>query len=107
LRELYHRALVALRLRVAEAAQEIVAADAQQQEARSMLVERRRQTLERLRAHLARHSGAHHAPADELLELRRVALLLEGAGAVGEAVAEGEDHRVGGEARKFRRRRPA
>ena len=38
--------------------------------------------------------GAHHAPADDALELRRVALVLGRAGAVGQAVAECEHHRV-------------
>ncbi len=68
-----------------------------------MLVERGRQALERLAGHLARDAGAHHAAPDQLLELRRVALFLAGTGAEGEAVAEGEHHRVGRKARELRR----
>ena len=40
--------------------------------------------------------------SNEALELRRIALVLRGAGAIGEAVPEREDHRVAREARQFR-----
>jgi hypothetical protein len=59
-----------------------------------MLVERSRQPLERLRADFAGHARSHHAPPDEAFELRRVALVLCCAGAVGEAVAECEHHGI-------------
>jgi hypothetical protein len=59
-----------------------------------MFVERSRQPLEGLRGDLAGDAGADHAPADEGLELRGVALRLVRPGAEGETVAEGEDHRA-------------
>src|SRR5262245_54185786 len=100
-RELHHLTHVVLGLRVAQPAQKVVAADAQQHELWRVLVERARQARERLRRDLAGHAGAYHAPADQLLELRRVALVLGRAGAVGQAVAEGEYHRVARQALQF------
>ena len=59
-----------------------------------MLVEHLRKALERLRRYFPGDAGTYHAPADEALELRRVAFVLRRAGSIGEAVAEGEHHRV-------------
>ncbi len=95
LREPDHGAQVGGGFGLRQAAQEIVAAMAQQQQARAVLVENGRQALQSCRAHFARHALAHDPPAGEFFELRRIALGLARAGAVGEAVAEGEHHRVG------------
>ncbi len=62
-----------------------------------MLVQRRWQAGERLGGALPRHPGAHHAPADQLLQVGGVALVLVRAGAESEAVAEGEHHRALGQ----------
>ena len=67
-----------------------------------MLIERGGQSLERLRARFTRHAVAHHAPPDEALELRRIAFRFRGAGAVGQAVAEGEHHRFARQALEAR-----
>jgi hypothetical protein len=65
-----------------------------QSRSRRVLVQRSRQSSERLRGDFAGHAGAHHAPPDQLFELRRVALVLARPGAEGQAVAEREHHRV-------------
>ena len=101
-RELDHLAHVALGLLVAEPPQEIIATDAEQQQPRCVLVERGGQPIERLRRHFARHPGRDDAAADQELELRGIALRFRGAGAVCEAVPEGEHHRVGWKARQLR-----
>jgi hypothetical protein len=66
-----------------------------------MLVERLGQPSQRLRRDVAGNRGAHHAPADEALELGRIAFVVGRAGAVGEAVPEREDYGVAREARQF------
>src|SRR5258708_2633914 len=73
---------------VARRPQQIVAADAKEEQPGGVLVQRRGQARQRLRRDLARDAGTHQARADQLLELRRVARLLGGAAAEGQAVAE-------------------
>jgi len=100
-RELHHGTHVGFGLRAAQAAQEIVAADAKEDEPRRVFVECRGQALERLRRDFARNAGAHHAPADQAFELRRVAFVFVRTGAIGEAVAESEDDGVRGQRLKL------
>ena len=96
-RQAQQEQLIGLILRGAQPAQEVIAADAKEDEAWGILVERGRQSLERLRGDFAGDTGAHYAPPDQALELRWIAFVLVRPGAIGQAVTEGEDHRVGGQ----------
>ena len=85
----------------------VVAAVAEEQQGRLFPVEQRGQPEEAVRAHLARHAGIDHGAADQAGEHLGVALAGAGAGAEGEAVTEGEHHRVRGQRLQFGRRRAA
>jgi hypothetical protein len=86
-----------LGLAVAQPPEEIVAADAKQEQPGRMLLQQFWKPRQCLRAHLAGDPGAHHPPADEPLELRRIAFGFLRAAAVGQAVAEGKHHGVAGQ----------
>ena len=67
---------------------------AEHEQLRPHFLEHAREPPQSFLGGLARNARADHLPGDEPLQHRRIRLLPGGAGAVGEAVAEGEDDRA-------------
>ncbi len=82
-------------------AQQIVAAMTENQQLRLFVVQQRVEALRAIDAEFAGHAGIDDAPSGQLGEHRRIAFGRVGAGAEGEAVAEGEDHRIGRQSREM------